>query len=61
MDIKNAFEVMQRINSKIGKLRIRLNGNYLLIFCDDKLDEVIPTDGTHKDRHPVTLEKLDCE
>lgn len=52
---------MQRINSKIGKLRIRLNGNYLLIFCDDKLDEVIPTDGTHKDRHPVTLEKLDCE
>ena len=33
----------------------------ILIFINDKLYDVIPVDGTHKDRHPITFERLDSE
>ena len=33
----------------------------MLIYVDGYLDEIIPMDGTYKDRHPNTLELLDWE
>ena len=51
MSIELDVPIVTKNDPKIG----------ILIYINDKLCDIIPIDGTHKDRHPITFERLDFE
>lgn len=51
----------KRMGELNGELRIINDKSKIIIILNSIIHDIIPIDGLYKDRHPITLEKLDIE